>query len=219
MNEIILIGTAHKERGICNSNELYRIIEQISPEIIFEELSSNGFTAIYEGSRTDTLETKTIKRYVQKYPLTHFPVDLDGNEFVNIRFKNDIDKMFDIFYHNQEYRYLSSQHEKCSERFGFPYLNSIQCIELLGRTHSLEADILRIMNHRKLSQIYNDWLYIHDKREKEMINNIYSYSNQEKYSKALFLIGAEHRKSIIDKIPFFEKNNKLVLNWNFNYFD
>lgn len=219
MYEIILIGTAHKERGICNSNELYQIIEQIGPEIIFEELSSDGFTAIYEGSRSDTLETKTIKRYLQKHPLTHYPVDLDGNEFVDTRFKNDINKVFDIFDHNQEYRYLSSQHEKWSKRFGFPYLNSIQCIELLERRHSLEADILRMVNHRKLSHTYKDWLYIHDKREKEMINNIYSYSNQKNYNKALFLIGVEHRKSIIEKLPIFEKNNELALNWNFNHFD
>lgn len=216
MYRITLIATAHKERGICNSNELYRIIERIAPEIIFEEISPDEFAAIYKGSRTGTLETNTIKRYLKKYPIAHFPVDLDGNELVDIRLKKDIHEMFDIFYNSYEYRYLSSQHEKWSKRLGFPYLNSDQCRELLERIHFLENAILRRVNHAKLSQTYKSWLDIHDRRENEMIKNIYSYSDLNKYNRALFLIGAEHRKSIIDKVPEFEKNNKLELSWIFN---
>ena len=37
MHNITLIATGHKERGICNSNELYRIIERIAPEIILKK--------------------------------------------------------------------------------------------------------------------------------------------------------------------------------------
>ena len=40
MYNITLICTAHKEVGKCNSVELYKIIEEFKPEIIFEELSS-----------------------------------------------------------------------------------------------------------------------------------------------------------------------------------
>lgn len=219
MFNITLIASVHKERGICNSNELFKIIERIAPEIIFEEISPKGFAKIYEGSLTGTLETNTIKRYIQSHTISQFPVDLDGNELVDIGFKKDIVEMFDFFDHSPEYNNLSIQHEILSERFGFPYLNSIQCRELLERIHLLEEYILRMINNDKLFQSYNAWMDINDKRENEMIKNIYSYSALNEYTWALFLIGAEHRKSIMDKIPKFERINKPELTWIFDYFN
>ncbi|MDZ7659492.1 hypothetical protein [Fodinibius sp.] len=220
MYEITLIATAHKERGICNSNELYKIIEQISPEIIFEELTSDKFTTIYEGSHTGNLETNTIKRYLQKHPIAHFPVGLAVNELIDVRrFKNDVDKMTSVFNQFNEYQDLYNQHEIWSQLLGFPYLNSNRCGELFERLHALEADIVKMKNREKLSQMFKDWLDIQDRRENEIIKNIYNYSDQNKYNKALILVGAAHRKPIIDKLPTFEKKNKLALNWNLNYFD
>ncbi len=59
---------------------------------------------------------------------------------------------------------------------------------------------------------------IKEDRENEMLKNIYSYCNQKKYENALFLVGAEHRWPLIEKISKLEKENELKLNWNFNYF-
>lgn len=219
MFKITLIASVHIERGICNSNELYKIIERVDPEIIFEEISPNGFARIYEGSRSYTLETNTIMRYLQKHTIAHFPVDLDRNELINIRFKKDIVEMFDIFDHSPEYKDLSIQHEIFSESLGFAYLNSIECRVLLERIHFLEEDILRMINHVKLFQTYKDWMDINDKRENDMIKKIYSYSALNKYNRALFLIGAEHRKPIMDKMSKFERINKPELNWIFDYFN
>jgi len=42
------------ERGKCNSNELYRIIEKIQPEIIFAELPYDVFEIIYTEGRRPT---------------------------------------------------------------------------------------------------------------------------------------------------------------------
>jgi len=36
---ITLINSVHKKLGKCNSNELYKIIERIQPEVIFEKPS------------------------------------------------------------------------------------------------------------------------------------------------------------------------------------
>jgi len=38
MYNITLVCTAHKPLGNCNSEELYKIIEKINPEVIFEEI-------------------------------------------------------------------------------------------------------------------------------------------------------------------------------------
>jgi len=54
-----------------------------------------------------------------------------------------------------------------------------------------------------------------DNREKAMLQNIYNYSIGNHYNQAVFLIGAGHRKSIIEKIEDCKKQQQLNLNWTF----
>jgi len=218
MCKITLIATVHKERGSCNSKELYKLIAQITPDVIFEELSHHDFTSIYRGLSSDTLETNTIKLYLKKNPISHFPVDLDGNELPDKFHKKEIVEMFDILGHSHEYNELLSQQYILSKRIGFQYLNSDQYRELSERRITLEKIILKNINHEKWIQTYKIWLDVIEMRENEMIKNIYNYCDKNRYSNAIFLIGAEHRKSIMDKTQKLETKNKLELNWDFNYF-
>lgn len=218
MCKITLIATIHNECGICNSKELYKLIEQISPDVIFEELSPDGFSAIYGGLNFDTLETNTIKSYIQKHPVSHFPVDINKNELFDNHFRSDIMEMFNLFGDDKEYYELLSQRHISSERVGFSYLNSDQYGELCDRKFFLEKIILKNIKQKKWLQIYKRWLKIIELREIEMIRNIYNYCTKFKYDSALFLIGVDHRKSIMDRISKLEMQNEPRLNWNFNYF-
>jgi len=66
MYNITLICTKHKKCGECNSDELHKIIESISPEIIFEELSHSAFHRYYqEEIPTLSLETLTLYNNLQ----------------------------------------------------------------------------------------------------------------------------------------------------------
>ena len=47
MNNITLISTMHSEGGKCTSDELFKIIESIKPEVIFEEISIDISDKIY----------------------------------------------------------------------------------------------------------------------------------------------------------------------------
>jgi hypothetical protein len=61
---ITLISSFHKIYGNCNSGELYKIIEQLNPDVFFEELSNNGFEIIYSHNyNPETIEIITIKQY------------------------------------------------------------------------------------------------------------------------------------------------------------
>ena len=224
---ITLIATGHKEIGICNSIELYKIIEQIAPEVIFEEVPPCKFAAVYNGTRNDSLETNAIKMYLKEHPIVHIPVDMDIDGMTDKRFKGDSIKMAFVFNnYSPEYKYLTNQLNILSEQFGFSFLNSDSCSELSERKRFLEETMLIELNHEKLSQAhkdwlnqaYKDWLKLNSDRRNEMIKNINSYSCQNKYERALFLIGAAHRKPIMDKIQKLEKNNEQQLNWNFDYF-
>lgn len=48
MHNIILIGTLHMEMGQCNAEQLHRILEDISPEVIFHELPKSLFDIVYQ---------------------------------------------------------------------------------------------------------------------------------------------------------------------------
>ena len=219
MHNITLIATGHKERGMCNSNELYKIIERIAPEIIFEEVPSQKIAGVYNGSIPGCLESETIKRYIHEHPIDHFPVDKDVDQVIENRLRKDfreLDKLFS--YHSSVYIELSNQHAFYNERYGFPYLNSDQCEGILERISYLEKEIVRTINQEQLSKKHKGWLDYHEMRENEMVKNIYKYSTLHKYNSALFLVGAEHRKPIMDKLSKYNKNDNPELNWIFNYF-
>ncbi len=46
-----------------------------------------------------------------------------------------------------------------------------------------------------------------------MLQNIYKYSKESQYNQAVFLIGAEHKKSIMRKITEYKKLSEIKLNW------
>jgi hypothetical protein len=226
VSSIILIATCHIEKGLCNSIELSKIIEQIHPDVIFEEIPPSKFEAVYAGRRHESLEIKAIKFYLQKYPDTaHHPVDLDIDQETEKQTKCDMQGFYKICKdYNSEYNFLDTNLYYWSIRYGFSYLNDNRCSELLSRKKSLEEQILfhlkndtnqRALDHEKLAQAYKNWIDEIENREKEMIRNIYNYMKPGKYERALFLVGAEHRKPIIQKIQEYEAKENFTLNWTF----
>lgn len=47
MHNITLVNTYHCEKGNCNLIELFKIIENINPEVIFEELYVSNYNEYY----------------------------------------------------------------------------------------------------------------------------------------------------------------------------
>ena len=85
MNNITLISTNHSESGRCNSAELFKIIESLRPEVIFEEMPSKLHSLVYSDSfpalpDDAPLELKCVKNYLQKYDVKNIPVDIDVNQ-------------------------------------------------------------------------------------------------------------------------------------------
>jgi hypothetical protein len=79
----------------------------------------------------------------------------------------------------------------------------------------IEKNALLDINDIGLSNQYIRDKELHQNRETEMLQNIYNYSKIHQYKRALFICGAEHRKSIIQMIPETEEREKLKLNWTF----
>jgi hypothetical protein len=218
MYSITLIGTYHKAKGICNLAELYKIMETVNPEVIFEELPPSCFDAYYKDKTDNKLESDAINKYIENHQIEHIPIDYDNVPPASF-FRTDQYMHERIERRSYTYRNLIDVNSFYIEHFGFKYLNSIDCMNLYKRLDDEIGETLQAYNDEKLFQIRKAWNYLNEKREFEMIKNIYNYSTKYKYNTGLFLIGTAHREAIINKIKQYEIENKLKLNWNYSFFN
>jgi len=214
MYNITLISTSHSENGKCNSDELYKIIEYINPEVVFEELPNSLFKIVYNGNHfpDEPLEIKCIKKYLQNHSIRHIPVDIDVSPNLS---KNEIDYMFGSFKQYHVYKEIEDEQKVLLAQEGFAYLNSEECSASFDRKKTIEKYLIDFagFNKNQLSRIYTLFHEEHDKRENAMIQNIYNYSRENQYNQAVFLIGSGHRKSITQKIQEYGSREELKLNW------
>jgi pheromone shutdown protein TraB len=221
MSNVTLIGTFHSEYGLCNSDELYKILENIKPEVIFHELPthlsefcySEKFDILFTQKQLIalmTLEMKCIKRYKQNYDITIAPIDID-----TIQKDEEINYMLKAFSKDENYINIENEQKALTKQEGFYFLNSNKYLELEKKKELLEKDILESDNHKNnLQKIYKRFqTEQHDKRENAMIQNIYNYSRENPYKQAVFLIGAGHLKTIMIKIDEHRTSSKIQLNW------
>ena len=97
----------------------------------------------------------------------------------------------------------------------FEYINSYQNFQLIERLQTIEKEVLEKINDEKLTKLFEKWYEITDKRENEIIRNIYNYCEEHTFDNGLLLIGAEHRNSIRNKT---KKYNNSKINWDYNFF-
>lgn len=209
MYNITLLSSFHKHLGKCNPDELYKIIEEIQPEIIFEELSYSTFQFVYaNGYNPESLEAFTIKKYLNKYPIKHFPVDTYPINETDLFNGADL-----IANKSNEYANLWQEQVSMIGQNGYSFLNNNECIKLLDKIRIIEESTLLEINNTTLSSTHKSESILHDKRENEMLQNIYNYSKQFVYNKALFICGVDHRNALIKKIQEFENKENLKLKW------
>ncbi|KAF0198895.1 MAG: hypothetical protein FD166_886 [Bacteroidetes bacterium] len=216
MYNITLISTEHRESGKCNTSELHKIIESISPEVIFEEETNDERYQKYynEENSYNSLEIQCIKKYLLNHDIKHVPVDAEPNQYLTFQ---EWDYMFDTFKKYSAYNQIVKEHCTLRDREGFSYLNSEACMEIHEKMKITERQLIEFsgINKSELLRIYKLFHKEHDFREGTMILNIYNYSKENQYNKAVFLIGYAHRKSITQKIIEYEKRENLELIWTF----
>ncbi len=127
--------------------------------------------------------------------------------------------MIEIFNKSPDYRHIQLLLEHLTHEFGFPYLNSIRCEALLAQKYFLEQRLAEVYDKDKLTSIHKKWISINEFRESEMISNICKYAEMNQFQRAVFFVGAEHKKPIIDKIHTKHNDGKARIGWNFSYFD
>ena len=214
MQNIHLVCTFHSELGKCNADELYKIIEHIKPDVIFEELTPYLYDILYNKGifdETAPTEFKCIWSYKEKHNIKNIPVDID----VSSTFSNNVYRILALFEKYDIYKEILTEQKKKIEQEGFDFLNSDEYADLVKKQRSVESKIIEELNNRHLNKTYKTFVEDLDYRENFMLNTIYAYSKEYNYNRAVFLIGAGHRRSIIQKVEEYQLNEKMKLNWTY----
>lgn len=215
MYNVTLISTFHGDLGECNADELHKIIDSISPDVIFEELPQDLFDRFYNKNDIpiESTEIKSVKLYLQTHNIKHIPVDIAPDSELS---RKEIDYMFDTVKKYNVYQQAEDDQKQMIASDGFSFLNSKKCEELFEKKMMLEKYLIESMlNKNQLLRIHKLFYEEQDTRENAMLKNIYDYSKEHKYDKAIFMLGAGHRKSIRQKIQEYELKENFKLNWTF----
>ena len=219
MYDITLVCTQHKESGNCNALTLYNIIEGIEPEVIFEELSLSHFHESYEQNKLITLETTAVKEYLKSHTIKHIPVDTYP---LPKTYYEAVDRLYrKLYYSNmiqecRDLRYLSDNYTASANQHGFRFLNSDENDRYFEKVILLKEKLLNIMNDENLFHIYRLEKAMIEKREHEILENVYNFSAGTPFNNAMMMIGSGHRKSISSLIEEVKMQERIQLNWR-NY--
>ncbi|TXH88379.1 MAG: hypothetical protein E6Q78_12330 [Rhodoferax sp.] len=209
---ITLIATIHAESGRANVAELRAILDRLAPNVIFAEVPS-AFLADYLHGSYGTLESAAVALYRERRPVNVVPVDLDkpGEEF----FSNTKDMFKKVERTSADYRRLVDQNSLDTLKFGFPYLNSDRCAQAWDGIYNEALASVDWIGDTKLRQTYDLWNQTNDDRETGMIENIESHCIREVPARSVFLVGAAHRKPIIEKVQKRKVAGRPEVFWDF----
>lgn len=216
MHNITLISTRHEATGEWTSNALYQILTAIKPDVIFEEIPPSYHSMYYSDRSRRNLESEAVTMYLNINKAVNIPVDTDdmpSKDFFrrHQRVIERVEGLIDIY--GQNFRSFVDGNKHYTSIYGYRFLNSDYCIQYNdGVTEAIENG-LKTINDEGLNLAYKEWNDVNDRREHEMLQNIYRYSKEHEYSNAVFLLGASHRKSIKEKIETYKHNELPKLNW------
>jgi hypothetical protein len=206
MQKIILISTIHKETGKCNTDELYKIISNINLEVVFLEALDDTYSNYDEfifsafGIFHKKLEIKVIQMYSGKNSFKYIPV-LDSG------LPENFEKKYNMLNGSIEFQKMVLNFESLASKKGFQFLNNEESIKLQNEMRMLEENLL---SDSDINEIVAQEI---DTYENSMIQNIYSYCLSNHFSRAIFMCGVAHRKSIIDKVKNFVVHGDMKPNW------
>lgn len=206
MQTITFISTIHKEIGKCNSDELFKIIEVIAPEVVFLEADSQTYSNYeqYLLSTYGVYHRKLEIAAIQKYGHT---TSFEYVTVCDVELSDAFHKKIKISCQNRDMQNLIENFKALEAEYGFMFLNSQECVDLQEEMRVLESIILNddVLDKEVKANI--------EAYENSMIRNIYDYSKNNMFSSAIFMCGAAHRRSIIEKIEKANIEERLDLAW------
>ena len=170
---------------------------RIQPDVLFLEITPAVFEDHYENCSQQNLELMAVRQYRQRCQVKLVPVDLPAPSADFVSNLEELRRR--IRRVSPEYCRLMQLDDDCVREYGFDYLNSERCGELWARVYEdIVSAIKRMNDDPRLVAIYRSWMEKNDLREKAMMEKIHKYCSENTFNKGVFLVGAAHRRPIID---------------------
>ena len=191
-----LVGTVHAENGLANVVELLAILEHLTPDVIFAEIPAAEIDQYRDGSR-GSLESIAVAHYQEGRQIAVVPIDLAKPE--DALFRSSQEMFEKVERTSPDYRRMIDRHRYHTRTDGFPYLSSDRCIKAWTAIRGEVLDTLDWINEPRMHEIYDRWNMQNALRDTEMVKNIADYAVRNRFGHGVFLIGAAHMRSIIEK--------------------
>lgn len=197
MNSIALICTVHEECGQATSSELYARLERYQPEVIFLEAPSQDMDCFFRGNTGRKLESAPVKQYQNRMGCSLVSVDLPTPE---PKFFRDYERLMQrIEARSCDLRRLMTWYSSYVFDYGFRYLNSEHNCNMWSEIYAYIRATVAELNEPELKEIFDSWMRTNELREREMLSNIQIYCGKRQFSRGVFIVGAAHRSSIIER--------------------
>lgn len=214
MKTISLICTVHEECGFASASALYAIIEHLKPEVIFFEAPADAFHEYIITGTQGNLESTSIRRYRENNDVAVVPVDLPTPEARFFGKLKDLTQRVEG--KSRDYRRLMLWNTNYIRDYGFPYLNSEHSTKMWSDIYADIRTTVKTINEQDVTEYLELWERTNDLRENEMMRNISKYCREYSFERAVFLVGAAHRESIIAKSRDAFCVPGLEVQWNFS---
>lgn len=199
MPRVTLIFTVHEEQGRANSKELFSILRQVRPEVIFLEVPEAAFDDFYRSRTRRNLEADAVFFFIEECPQTTLiPVDLPtpAREF----FEDHEQLCMTVRAGSPAYRQLVRVDQYRQRAYGFAYLNSEYCSQHWSDLWAEIHSAIGCIDDSRLSQIQDAWHTTNERREIQMLAKVRRYSAQNRFDRAALLVGAAHRRSLLERL-------------------
>lgn len=208
---ISLVGTYHAECGAVTIRALLQILERIRPEVVFAEIPRTHVAAWMDGSH-GTVESLAVAAYVATRAVDVVPVDLPKPNESFFREYEEVSRAIERT--SPAFRRLADLNSRRTCVEGFSYLNSDACIEAWSDIYREERETVEYMRNSRLVTLYAQVRDLIEQRDLEMLSNIRAYCTTTDRTSGAFLVGAAHRKSLIDKIRSLHESDGARIEWD-----
>jgi hypothetical protein len=211
MRKITLLCSLHGGNGLCNADELLRVLRVIDPEVIFGEVPQSDRSFYHPRS----LEGQAVTRFLELKPSCQ-TVRVDQYDMPSPAFRTITDAVFDFVEgRSQEYQQLIDQRDHATNQRGLAYLNSHVFNDLMTRMLQIEEEAVKASGNQDLIQGLTQWRRVNQERENAMLENIGRYCRENVFEKGVFLVGAAHQVGILKAIKENAVTDSRPLAWTF----
>lgn len=213
MNYITLLSVTDDEIGCCNHEQLYALIEEHRPDVIFEELPQVSFEAIYANVLPDNLVTLAVKKYLKNYGAKHFSVREEIAHLVDDRMENDSQKIYSNLMDDFQLQILQFKLDLLTQENGLSYLNSNDYKTAQDELRELQLQKINAMEP-SLKDTGKRLQAIIQIDYEQMVNKIYVLCKTQQVVRGLFLVSAQFRALTEQIIGLRQLQGNTDITWN-----